>query len=134
MFMLAIIGPRWSELLANRGSDPADFVTIELKAAFTMGKRIIPVLVGHAPMPRADELPEANLERGTVPAPGAVTSSVAQNRGTLLPLDNSFMDEPCADNARKFWRLLGAHIDVRDNLGAIAQGHLNAGFYCVVGW
>jgi clan AA aspartic protease (TIGR02281 family) len=57
--MLAIIGPRWSELLADRLNDPADFVAIELKTAFAIGKRVIPVLVGGASIPRADELPEA---------------------------------------------------------------------------
>jgi hypothetical protein len=56
--MLAVIGPRWSELLTDRVRDPADFVAIEIKTAFAMGKRVIPVLVGGASMPRADELPE----------------------------------------------------------------------------
>jgi len=41
--MLAIIGPRWRELLADRVSDPADFVKIELKTAFAMGAPGTPV-------------------------------------------------------------------------------------------
>jgi hypothetical protein len=57
--MLAIIGPRWRQLLADRVSDPVDFVAIEIRAAFDMGKRVIPVLVGGASMPRAEDLPEA---------------------------------------------------------------------------
>jgi hypothetical protein len=57
--MLAVIGPRWSKLLADRVNDPSDFVVLELKTAFAMGKRVIPVLVGGASIPRADELPEA---------------------------------------------------------------------------
>jgi hypothetical protein len=57
--VLAVIGPRWAELLAARKGDPGDFVAIEIKAAFDQGKRVIPVLVGGASMPRAHSLPEA---------------------------------------------------------------------------
>ena len=57
--LLVVIGPRWVELLAARQGDPDDFVAIEIKAGFDQDKRIIPVLVGGADMPRADSLPEA---------------------------------------------------------------------------
>ena len=57
--LLAVIGPRWADLLAARAGDPDDFVAIEIKAALDRGKRVIPVLVGGAPMPRGDALPEA---------------------------------------------------------------------------
>jgi hypothetical protein len=57
--LLAVIGPRWAELLAARQGDPEDFVAIEIKAALDQGKRVIPVLVGGASIPRADSLPEA---------------------------------------------------------------------------
>jgi molybdopterin biosynthesis enzyme MoaB len=59
--LLAVIGLRWSELLAARANDPDDFVAIEIKdrARLDNNKRIIPVLVGGAGMPRADALPEA---------------------------------------------------------------------------
>ena len=56
--LLAIIGPRWTELLAARADDPDDFVTIEIRAALEKGKRVIPVLVGGAAIPRAEALPE----------------------------------------------------------------------------
>jgi hypothetical protein len=55
--VLAVIGPRWAELLATRASDQDDFVAIEIKAALDQNKRVIPVLVGGASMPRADLLP-----------------------------------------------------------------------------
>ena len=55
--VLVVIGPRWADLLAARDGD--DFVGIEIKAALDQGKRVIPVLVGDANMPRADALPEA---------------------------------------------------------------------------
>src|SRR5215510_16400095 len=57
--LLVVIGPRWTELLAARQADPNDFVAIEIKAALDQGKRVIPVLVGGASVPRPDTLPEA---------------------------------------------------------------------------
>jgi hypothetical protein len=56
--MLVVIGPRWVEAFASRRDD-LDFVALEIQAAIDQRKRIIPVLVGNASMPRADSLPEA---------------------------------------------------------------------------
>jgi formylglycine-generating enzyme required for sulfatase activity len=56
--LLAIVGPRWAELLAARATGPKDFVVIEIEAALDLGKRVIPVLVGGAAMPHADSLPD----------------------------------------------------------------------------
>jgi TIR domain len=56
--LLVVIGPRWTDLLAARQGDPDDFVAIEIKAALDQGKRVIPVLVGGAAVPRPDALPE----------------------------------------------------------------------------
>jgi hypothetical protein len=55
---LAVIGPRWTELLAARQDDPDDFVVIEIKAALDQDKYVIPVRVDNASMPPADKLPE----------------------------------------------------------------------------
>jgi hypothetical protein len=57
--MLVVIGTRWTELLIQRQADPDDFAAIELKAALDQGKRVIPVLVAGANMPRAETLPES---------------------------------------------------------------------------
>src|SRR5262245_43127438 len=46
--LLAVIGPRWADLMAARTDDRDDFVAIEIKAALDQGKRVIPVLVGGA--------------------------------------------------------------------------------------
>ncbi len=56
--LLVVIGPRWASLLAERQGDPDDFVAIEIRAGLEQHKRVIPVLVGGADMPRADTLPE----------------------------------------------------------------------------
>jgi hypothetical protein len=61
--LLAVIGKSWIESRDAAGSrrldDPDDFVRIEIASALDQGKRVIPVLVGDAIMPRPEELPEA---------------------------------------------------------------------------
>jgi hypothetical protein len=61
--LLAVIGNGWLEATDERGNrrldDPNDFVRIEIESALKQGKRVIPVLVHEARMPRPDELPEA---------------------------------------------------------------------------
>jgi hypothetical protein len=56
---LVVIGPRWSDLLAARIGEANDYVVIEIKAALDQGKRVIPVLVGGASMPRSESVPES---------------------------------------------------------------------------
>ncbi|MGH6673667.1 MAG: TIR domain-containing protein, partial [Xanthobacteraceae bacterium] len=60
--VLAVIGKNWIDARdqsgARRLDDPDDFVRIELASALDQDKRVIPVLVGGAPMPRPDDLPE----------------------------------------------------------------------------
>ncbi len=59
--MLAIMGPRWTEARSHAGQrrldDPDDFVRIELETALARDIPVVPVLVGHAPLPIASELP-----------------------------------------------------------------------------
>jgi Tol biopolymer transport system component len=59
--VLAIIGPRWTDASNKAGQrrleDPDDFVRIELEAALARDIPVVPVLVGHAPIPVASELP-----------------------------------------------------------------------------
>jgi CHASE2 domain-containing sensor protein len=54
--VIAVIGPRWSELLRQRaGAD--DYVHYELARALALGKRMLPVLVGRATPTAAADLP-----------------------------------------------------------------------------
>jgi Tol biopolymer transport system component len=59
--VLAIIGPGWIDVrdkeAHRRLDDPDDFVRIELEAALARGIPVVPVLVAHAPIPLASELP-----------------------------------------------------------------------------
>lgn len=60
--VIALIGPGWLNASDERGrriDQPDDFVRYELAAALEQGKRLIPVLVGGARMPGADQLPPA---------------------------------------------------------------------------
>jgi hypothetical protein len=61
--VLAVIGKGWldarDERNARRLDNPEDFVRVEITSALIQDKRVIPVLVGDAPMPRSDELPDA---------------------------------------------------------------------------
>ena len=60
--LLTIIGPRWLADADDTGrprlENPNDWVRIEIVSAFDHGKRVIPVLVGGASMPREQDLPE----------------------------------------------------------------------------
>ena len=59
--LLAIIGEDWIDARDDDGNrrleKDSDFVRIEIASALQLGKRVIPVLVNKAEMPRADELP-----------------------------------------------------------------------------
>ena len=56
--LLALIGPSWMQLADARLDDPDDFVRLEIASALDMRKRVIPILVENADMPRAHLLPE----------------------------------------------------------------------------
>ncbi len=60
--LLAIIGQEWLNASDSAGSRrldrPDDFVRVEIASALELSKRVIPVLVNEAQMPRAHELPE----------------------------------------------------------------------------
>jgi hypothetical protein len=62
--LLAVIGPRWIDILLARVPDQ-DFVQEEIACALRNGMRVIPVLVGGAIMPQAGRLPDpiAGLSR-----------------------------------------------------------------------
>ena len=59
---LAVIGragsTRRTSAEVGGSGDPYDFVRIEIESVLKLGKRVIPVLVHDARMPRGDELPE----------------------------------------------------------------------------
>jgi formylglycine-generating enzyme required for sulfatase activity len=57
--LLAIIGPRWGQHIAERqGSTERDYVRDEIAAALKHKIMVIPVLVEGAPLPKPDDLPQ----------------------------------------------------------------------------
>jgi hypothetical protein len=61
--VVAVIGPRWTEIRRRRRLDGGpDAVSAELVAALRRGLLVIPVLVDSAGMPSRSELPEALAE------------------------------------------------------------------------
>jgi tetratricopeptide (TPR) repeat protein len=59
--LLALIGPQWLTMTDKDGhrrlDDPEDYVRVEIETALTRKIRVIPILVDHAKMPGAKELP-----------------------------------------------------------------------------
>jgi TIR domain len=60
--LISIIGKSWLDARDESGGrrldNPDDFVRIEIETALQQDKRVIPVLVGQAQMPRSDDLPD----------------------------------------------------------------------------
>jgi len=60
--LLAMIGPKWTDITDARGNrrldDPNDFVRLEIATALRRNIRVVPVLVGGAMLPSAGELPD----------------------------------------------------------------------------
>jgi hypothetical protein len=56
--VLVLIGKRWLAELADRAGKPEpDYVRIEIATALSSGKRVIPILLQGAELPKADALP-----------------------------------------------------------------------------
>ena len=55
---LAVMGPHWRSSI-HRLSEPDDFVRVEIETALERDIKVVPVLVGNAPVPTRDELPES---------------------------------------------------------------------------
>jgi len=60
--LLAVIGPQWATITDESGARRIqqwnDFVRIEIASALRLGKFVVPVLVGRAPMPAPGDLPD----------------------------------------------------------------------------
>ena len=56
--VIAVVGPRWLELLQQRAAAGEDLVREEIAVALKRKLTVIPVLVGGAQMPTANDLPQ----------------------------------------------------------------------------
>jgi hypothetical protein len=77
--------PRWAELINARARGPdggeEDFLVIEVAAALEHGKRVIPVVIGNAAMPRTDTLPPGRVFRDCA---GACPEMVVVPAGSFM--------------------------------------------------
>lgn len=98
--MLVIIGPGWLTAHRNgirRLDEPEDFVRKEIQVALDSGKAVLPVLVGGAAMPTADDLPAtigalARRQAFALSDPGwsSDVARLTESIRPLLPLQQRF--------------------------------------------
>jgi formylglycine-generating enzyme required for sulfatase activity len=123
--LLAMIGPRWLDLLKERqASTDGDFVREEIATALKRAIPVIPVLIDRTPLPRADQLPE-DLRNLVMYHKHDVTHEhfgreVEELIAAIKANSPSGAEVQSAGNARK-WGLLGAGA-----AAAIAVGLLSA--------
>lgn len=64
--ILVLIGRRWLDATGDNGrrrlDQPTDPIRLEIEAALSLGKRVIPALIDGADMPTAGQLPESISE------------------------------------------------------------------------
>jgi glycerophosphoryl diester phosphodiesterase len=101
--LLALIGPQWLTVTDAKGArridDPADFVRLEVETALSRDDvRVIPILVDHARMPTAEELPAglAALTRRQAVEINPVSFDTHRLLRVLNETLNAAADEPTA--------------------------------------
>ena len=101
--LLALIGPQWLTVTDAKGArridDPADFVRLEVETALSRDDvRVIPILVDHAKMPTAEELPAglAALTRRQAVEINPVSFDTHRLLRVLNETLNAAADEPAA--------------------------------------
>jgi len=85
--LLALIGTQWLTVTEESGGrridSPGDYVRLEVEAALSRKVRVVPVLVGGASMPSAEDLPASRHDEQTEvgkPADSRVKTASARNR------------------------------------------------------
>jgi len=95
--VLTVIGKRWltvtGEKRQRRLDDPADFVRLEIEAAFARRVRVIPVLVEGARMPQAAELPDSLAQLAHRQALELSPNRFGSDTGRLLDVLDRTLDE-----------------------------------------
>ena len=104
--LLAVIGPMWATITDDAGNrriaNPKDFVALEVATALRRDIRVIPVLVGGASMPTADQLPAALQELAQRNAAAIDDSRFRQDFDNLI---DAIMDRPRGFARRELDRL-----------------------------
>ncbi|HEV8163763.1 MAG TPA: TIR domain-containing protein, partial [Actinomycetota bacterium] len=103
--LLALIGDRWLEMTNDTGQrrldDPHDFVRLELEAALKRKVRVIPILLGAASMPTADQLPASLSKLTRRQALQLTTARFEADIGRLLRvLDRTLAEQQAQRDAK----------------------------------
>jgi glycerophosphoryl diester phosphodiesterase len=103
--LLALIGDRWLEMTNDTGQrrldDPHDFVRLELEAALKRKVRVIPILLGSASMPTADQLPASLSKLTRRQALQLTTARFEADIGRLLRvLDRTLAEQQAQRDAK----------------------------------
>jgi len=116
---LVVIGPGWLTAETSQGArrlfEPGDYVRLELATMLRRGIRAVPVLVGGAQLPKADELPD---DLQVLAQRQAVELHDETWREDVDGLIRSLRGEPAmAGNRRRRWLAAGIALIVLLGLG-----------------
>jgi hypothetical protein len=132
---LTVIGPRWTELLAERtASGERDYVREEIADALARGIIVIPVLMDRALLPRATELPEdirglLSYQKHEIAYETFGRDAAALAEAIKLVLKKVAKPDPRAATLWKatLWKALAASVFLASMLAAyVAWTHINA--------
>ena len=124
--LLALIGDRWLTITDAAGSrridNAGDFVRLEIEAALARNIRVVPVLVGGARMPRADDLPASLATLARRQALELSPDRFASDLSRLLRV----LDPPTPVPPSRLVRTLTGHTDTVEGVAFSPDGRLLA--------
>ncbi len=97
--VLAIVGPRWLQCIAD--NPKKDFVVLEIQSALQSGKRIIPVLVGGAALPPEEQMPSEIAKLARLQAVTLRPDSFKSDADRLVRKLTEFKDTSLSDQKLK---------------------------------
>ena len=113
--LVALVGPKWSDILKTQRAESDDWVREELAYAFKYGITVIPVLVAHGSLPTKNELPVSIamlLEIQSLPlSENSFTLDAEQLAHTI---EQTLLEQ--YDNAWLRWRRFAARVLLHSSL------------------
>jgi hypothetical protein len=127
--LLVVIGRRWAGVSADGGRsrlfEANDWVRTEIEAAFAQSKQVVPVLVGGAAMPAAQDLPPSIARLAMLQAAtlgdrhwDAEVRDLAARLRELVPALRERHPDPAGDSPAQALRELGERV-----LAQVAASH-----------
>ena len=119
--VLAVIGPRWHDLLAEQASGECDYVREEIAGALQRGILVIPVLIERRPAPRANALPENIRDLALHQAHEVAHARFGRDVAELVDVIQSGRAEEDRSQAEAYRRSGDSQVENCDNDLAIAD-------------